>query len=169
MVERSKRAEEKLLYAGIHVLKKMDLKPEDGGLVLPAVLPHELEPLDEVLQELAVAGFVAINRRKERWEITKSGFEHIGALIDEAEALIDEFDDQEPEEMLAELRRRRLDPFRARFLWGWYQGEFDDLVLFQQRRGVEPVERSWADYLVSDAFYDNLALETTDPGGAPSA
>ena len=159
MVERTKRAEEKLLYAGIYVLKKMDLKPEDGGLVLPAVLPHELEPLDEVLQELALAGFVEINRRKERWEITKAGFAHIGALIDEAEALIDEFDDEEPAEMLAELQRRHLDPFRARFLWGWYQGEFDDLVLFQQRRGVEPVERSWADYLVSDAFYDNLALD----------
>jgi len=159
MVERSKRAEEKLLYAGIHVLKKMDLKPEDGGLVLPAVLPHDLEPLDEALQELAVAGFVALNRRKERWEITNAGFEHIGALIDEAEALIDEFDDEEPAEMLAELQRRHLDPFRARFLWGWYQGEFDDLVLFQQRRGVDPVERSWADYLVSDAFYDNLTLD----------
>ena len=161
MVERSKKDEDKLLYAGIYVLKKMDLKPEDGGLVLPAVLPHELAPLDEVLQELALAGFVEMNRRKERWQITKAGFEHIGALIDEAEALIDEFDDQEPAEMLAELQRRHLDPFRARFLWGWYQGEFDDLVLFQQRRGVEPVERSWADYLVSDAFYDNLALETT--------
>ena len=160
MVERTKTAEEKLLYAGIYVLKKMDLKPADGGLVLPAVLPHELDPLGEVLQELAVADFVAMDRRKERWEITKAGFAHIGALIDEAEALIDEFDDQEPEEMLAELQRRHLDPFRARFLWGWYQGEFDDLVLFQQRRGVEAVERSWADYLVSDAFYDNLALDT---------
>ena len=164
MVERTKQAEEKLRYAGMYLLKKMDLKPEDGGLVLPAVLPHELEPLDEVLQELALAGYVAINGRKQRWEITKAGFAHIGALIDEAEALIDEFDDQEPEQMLAELQRRRLDPFRARFLWGWYQGEFDDLVLFQQRRGVVPVEPSWADYLVSDAFYDNLALETTDPG-----
>jgi hypothetical protein len=168
MVERSKRAQEQLVYAGIYVLKKLDLKPEDGGLVLPAPLPHELEPLDQVLQELALTGLVAINRRKERWEITRAGLAHVGALIDEAEALIDEFDDQEPEQMLAELRRRRLDPFRARFLWGWYQGEFDDLVLFQQRRGVEPVERSWADYLVSDAFYDNLALETTDPGAGSS-
>jgi hypothetical protein len=165
MVERSKRAEEKLLYAGIYLLKKMDLKPEDGGLVLPAVLPHELEPLDEVLHELAVAGFVALNGRKQRWEITKAGFAHIGALIDEAEALIDEFDDQERAEMLAELERGHLDPFRARFLWGWYQGEFDDLVLFQQRRGAEPLERSWADYLLSDAFYDNLALDTK--GEAP--
>jgi hypothetical protein len=162
VVERSKRAEDKLRYAGMYLLKKMDLKPEDGGLVLPAVLPHELEPLDEVVQELALAGFVELNRRKERWEITKAGFAYIGALIEEAEALIDEFDDQEPAEMLAELKRRRLDPFRARFLWGWYQDELDDLVLFQQRRGVEPVERSWADYLVSDAFYDNLALETIE-------
>ena len=89
MVEATKRAEEKLVYAGIYLLKKMDLKPEDGGLVLPVVLPHEFAPLDEVLQELALAGFVAINRRKERWEITKAGFAHIGALIDEAEALID--------------------------------------------------------------------------------
>lgn len=162
MDERTKRAERNLLYAGIYVLKKMDLKPEDGGMVVPVLLPHELEPLDQVLQELALADFVAINQRKQHWEITKPGFAHIGALIDEAEALIDEFDDVELPEMLAELRRHHLDPFRARFLWGWYQGEFDDLVLFQQRRGVEPIERSWADYLVSDAFYDNLALDTTE-------
>lgn len=161
MDERTLRAEQNLIYAGLYVLKKMDLKPEDGGMVLPVVLPHELEPLDEVLQELALAGFVAINHRKERWEITKPGFAHIGALIDEAAALIEEFDDQELPEMLAELERRHLDPFRARFLWGWYQGEFDDLVIFQQRRGVVPIERSWADYLVSGAFYDNLALDLT--------
>jgi hypothetical protein len=154
--------ERKLMYAGLYVLKKMDLKPEDGGMVLPALLPHELEPLDEVLQDLAVAGLVAINTRKERWEITKAGFAHIGEVIDEAAALIEEFDDQELPAMLAELRRRHLDPFRARFLWGWYQGEFDDLVLFQQRRGVASIERSWADYLVSDDFYDTLALDTKE-------
>jgi hypothetical protein len=151
--------ERNLMYAGLYLLKKMDLAPEDGGMVMPVLLPHQLEPLDEVLQDLAVAGLVAINTRKERWEITPAGFAHIGALIDEAAALIEEFDDQELPEMLAELRRRHLDPFRARFLWGWYQGELDDLVLFQQRRGVAPIERSWADYLMSDAFYDNLALD----------
>jgi hypothetical protein len=151
--------ERNLVYAGLYVLKKMDLEPEDGGMVMPVLLPHELEPLDEVLQDLAVAGFVAINTRKERWEITKAGFAYIGETIDEAAALIAEFDDQELPEMLAELRRRHLDPFRARFLWGWYQGELDDLVLFQQRRGVEPIERSWADYLMSNGFYDNLALD----------
>ena len=30
-------------------------------------------------------GFVEENRRRERWQITKAGFEHIGALIDEAD------------------------------------------------------------------------------------
>ena len=84
----------------------------------------------------------------------------LGALIDEAEALIEEFDDAELEEAVAELRARRLDVFRARFLWGWYDGEFDELVKFQQRRGITPVEKLWAFYLLSDAFYDELAKDT---------
>ena len=57
---------------------------------------------------------------------------------------------------------RNLDVFRARFLWGWYSGEFDDLVLFQQRRGVSPVEQFWAFYLTGDDFYRELARDT-DP------
>jgi hypothetical protein len=151
--------EQKRAYAGIYVLKKLDLKPEDGGMVLPVLLPTELEPLDEILQDLAVAGLVEINRRKERWEITPKGYAYIGALIDEAAALVEEFSEHEDHEMLAELRRRNLDPLRARFLWGWYEGELDDLVLFQERRGVNPVERNWADYLRSDDFYGNLARD----------
>ena len=51
---------------------------------------------------------------------------------------------------------------RARFLWGWYEGEFDDLVAFQERRGVTPVERMWAFYLTSDAFWDELAKDIAD-------
>jgi hypothetical protein len=50
---------------------------------------------------------------------------------------------------------------RARFLWGWYEGEFDDLVLFQQRRGVSAVETLWAYYLMSDAFWTELARDFT--------
>jgi hypothetical protein len=152
--------EQKLAYAGMYVLKKMDLKPEDGGIVFPVLLPPELEPLDEILDGLAVAGLIEIDTRNNRWLITQAGYDHIGALIDEAAALVDEFDDHELPDAVAELRRRNLDVFRARFLWGWYEGEFDDLVLFQERRGVAPVERSWADYLRSDAFYQHLAAET---------
>jgi hypothetical protein len=105
-----------------------------------------------------------IDRKKQRYTITKAGYAYIASLIDEAEAMIDEFDDWETLDMVAELIDRNLDPLRARFLWGWYQGEFDDLVQFQQRRGIDPVEYEWPAFLVSDAFYDNLALDLeSDP------
>jgi hypothetical protein len=148
--------EQKLVYAGIYVLKKMDLKPADGGIEMPIVLPSEMSPLEDVLQELVNADLVEVNRRKARFEITKKGLAYLGEIIDEAEALVDEFDDESLEDAVAELRRRNVDVLRARFLWGWYDGELDDLVLFQQRRGATPVEPWWADYLMSDAFYEAL-------------
>ncbi|WP_437937263.1 hypothetical protein [Sorangium sp. So ce341] len=148
--------EQKLVYAGIYVLKKMDLKPADGGMEFPLVLPSELSSLEDVLQELVNADLVEVNRRKARFEVTKKGLAYLGEIIDEAEALVDEFDDESLEDAVAELRRRNMDVLRARFLWGWYDGELDDLVLFQQRRGATPVEPWWADYLMSDAFYEAL-------------
>ncbi|WP_437547839.1 hypothetical protein WME97_47865 [Sorangium sp. So ce367] len=148
--------EQKLVYAGIYVLKKMDLKPADGGMEMPLVLPSELSPLEDVLQELVNADLVEVNRRKARFELTKKGLAYLGEIIDEAEALVDEFDDESLEDAVAELRGRNVDVLRARFLWGWYDGELDDLVLFQQRRGATPVEQWWADYLMSDAFYEEL-------------
>jgi hypothetical protein len=151
--------DQKRSYIGLYLLKKLDLRADDGGLELAVVLPSELAPLDEPLQQLAVDELVAINARKNRYELTKRGIAHLGTLIDEAEALVDEFDDYEVEDAIAELRARHLDVFRARFLWGWYQGEFDDLVVFQERRGVSPVERLWAFYLTGDAFWAELARE----------
>ncbi len=151
--------EQKQTYASLVLLKKLDLSPEDGGLELPVVLPSELSPLDEVLQELAVADLVVINAKKNRYELTKQGIAHLGTVIDEAAAIVDEFDEYEVEDAVAELRARKLDVFRARFLWGWFEGEFDDLVLFQERRGVEPVERFWAFYLMSDAFWTELSRD----------
>lgn len=153
--------EEKLRYAGIWLLKKMDVDPRDGGMEFPLFLPSELTPLDEVLHDLQLHGHVRINRRKERWELTDAGIQYIRNLADEAEALIDEFADDEVTDVIAELRRRDLDPFRALFVWEWYTGELDDLVLFQQRRGVNPVETLWAYYLVSDDFYATLARVLT--------
>jgi hypothetical protein len=148
--------EQKLVYAGIYVLKKMDLSPEDGGVELPIVLPSELTPLEDVLQELVNLGLVEVDRRRARFAITKKGLSYLAAIIDEAEALVEEFDDASLEDAVAELRRRNLDVLRARFLWGWYDGELDDLAMFQQRRGLTPVESWWADYLMSDAFYEAL-------------
>lgn len=151
--------EQKQTYAALVLLKKLDLAPEDGGLELPVVLPSELSPLDETLQQLAVDDLVAINAKKNRYELTKQGIAYLGTMIDEAAELVDEFEEYEVDEAIAELRARNLDVFRARFLWGWYEGEFDDLVLWQERRGVTPVERFWAFYLMSDAFWSELARE----------
>jgi len=151
--------EDKNTYAALYILKRMDLKPEDGGLVFPGVLPSELSPFDEVLQQLAVDEYVSLNTKKNRWDLTKKGIDYLGRVIDEASDLIDEFDDDEMPDVVAELKRRRLDPMRARFIWGWYDGEFDDLVQWQEQRGVKPVERLWAFYLLSDEFYRELANE----------
>ena len=148
--------EQKTFYAGLYLLKRMDLKPEDGGMAMPILLPPELSPLEDVLQELVNQDLIAMNRKKERYDLTRAGLDTIGRYIDEAEALVDEFDDLEMDQAIAVLRERNLDVFRARFLWGWYDGELDDLVDFQRRRGVTPVETLWAYYLMSDVFWDTL-------------
>jgi len=151
--------DKKLTYAGIYLLKLLDLSAEDGGLEIPVVLPHELQPLDPALDRLLLEGLVEIDRKKGRYRITTKGTDQVGLLIDETEAIIEELDERPAAEVVEILRRRNLDPLRVRFLWGWYQGELDDLVTFQQRRGVSPVERDWALYLVSDELYEELGRD----------
>jgi hypothetical protein len=154
--------DKKYSLASLYLLKKMDLKPKEGGMVFPSVLPNELSPLDDVFQHMALDGLVEIDKRtfgEDRWKMTKAGTERLRGVIDEAGAMIDEFDDDEVEEAIAELRSRNLDVFRARFLWGWFEGEFDDLVMFQERRGVSPVERMWAIYLTGDDFWAEIAKD----------
>ncbi|MEM7159886.1 MAG: hypothetical protein AAF799_44005 [Myxococcota bacterium] len=151
-------SDDKLTYACMYVLKKLDLSPDDGGMSFPVVLPHSLVPLEPALEQLVLDGHVEIHRRKGRYQLTDRGIEYVGILIDEAEALIEELDDLETEEVAAVIRKRNLNAMRVRFLWGWYQGEFDDLVLFQQRRGAA-LERDWGMYLLSDEFYAELARD----------
>lgn len=149
--------------AGLYLMKKLDLSPEDGGMPLPLPLPRELDLLDEVLDPLVVAGLVDMDRRRKQYVLTERGIETIGHHIDEAEHYIDEFDGMAVEQLVPLLRQRRLDPLRVRFLWGWYQGEFDDLIQFQERRGIEPIEHAWPHFITSPTFYDNLALDLEDP------
>ena len=144
---------------GIYLLKKLDVDAEHGGLELPIVTPPELEAIDPALESLALAGMIAVDRKKGRWVLTPLGVEHIGTLIDEAEHYVEEFDDAPAETIVAELSRRNLDPLRVRFLWGWYQGELDDLVLWQQRRGAAEIEPEWASYLMSEAFWTELGRD----------
>jgi hypothetical protein len=154
--------DQKHTLVALWLLKKLDLKPEDGGMELPVVLPSELSPLDETLQELAVEDYVQINAKKGRYELTKKGIAYLGEVIDEAQEMVDDLEELETEEAVAELRARNVDLMRARFLWGWYEGEFDDMVLFQERRGVQPVERLWAFYLTSDEFFREIARDFSD-------
>ena len=150
---------QKATYAGLWVLKMLDLGAKEGGVDLDVLVPHEWYPLEGVLEQLVMDGMVAIDRKKGRYVLSSEGIAYIGTLIDEAEAYIEELDALEREEVVRVIRRRNLDAMRVRFLWGWYQGEFDDLVLFQQRRGSANVERDWASFLLSDAFYADLARD----------
>jgi hypothetical protein len=154
--------DQKETYAGMFVLKMLDLLPEDGGVEMPVNLPHELVPLETVLDRLALEDRVEIDRRAGKWVLSEEGIHYVGALIDEVESYIEEFDDWGASAMVRELRRRNLDAMRVRFMWGWYTGEFDDPVLFQQRRGMSPVDEDWAAFMVSDAFYAELARDITD-------
>jgi hypothetical protein len=154
--------DQKQTLVSLWLLKKLDLKPEDGGMELPVVLPSELSPFDEYLQQLAVEDYVQINAKKGRYELTKKGIAYLGEVIDEAQEMVDDLEDLETEEAIEELRSRNLDLMRARFLWGWYEGELDDMVLFQERRGVQPIERLWAFYLTSDDFFRELARDFAD-------
>jgi hypothetical protein len=151
--------DQKLTYAGIYLLKLLDLSPEDGGIEIPLVLPHELQPIDPVLDRLLLEGLIEMDRKKGRYRLTQKGTDHVGLLIDETEALIEELYELPAAEVVEIVRSRNLDPLRVRFLWGWYQGELDDLVTFQQRRGVSPVERDWALYLVSNELYEELGRD----------
>src|SRR5262245_61061917 len=109
----------------------MDIKRKDGGMVFPTVLPNELSPLDDVFQHMALDGLVEIDKRTfgaDRWKMTKKGVDRLRSTIDEAGAMIDDLDDYEVDEAIEELKSRKLDVFRCRFLWGWFEDEFDDLV-----------------------------------------
>lgn len=151
--------EQVLYYAGLWALKKLDVEPEDGGVKFPVILPPVWASLEPALDRLAVDGHVEIDRKKGRYVLTQSGLDLIAASIDEAEAFIDEFDDEDAADVVAALNKRNLDPLRVRFLWGWYQGEFDDPVLFQRRRGVDNVETDGAAYLMDSTFYRELARD----------
>lgn len=150
---------QKTYYAELWVLKMLDLSPDEGGLEFAVASSGAWAALEPVLEGLAVQGLLEIDRKRGLYGLTPVGLDRIGNAIDEAEAFIEEFDEQEAADVVREVRRRNLDALRVRFLWGWYQGEFDDLTLFQQRRGSETVEHEPAEYLLSDAFYEELSRE----------
>ena len=63
--------EQILTYAGIFVLKKMYLKPADGGLQMPVILDAQLAPLEDVLERLVLQSRLEIDRKRQRYALTK--------------------------------------------------------------------------------------------------
>jgi hypothetical protein len=153
--------ESKRRYAGIYVLKMLDLVPSEGGLQIPVVIPSELYPLEEVMEDLTVRELIEIDRKSQNYRLTQKGVNHLRSLIAEAEEYIRRFDRDDIDDVGAAARAQGYDPLRVRFLWGWYHNEFDDLVNFQERRGVTPLEDDWAYYLLSDRFWAELAADVT--------
>lgn len=158
--------EKKQTYTELVLLKLLDMAPDEGGLELPVDLPSELTPIQEHLQNLRFNGFIEVaakprkafaalrgKPKEEFYKLTDKGIEYLGKVIDEAEGYVARFEEHEVHEMVDEAVAMKLDPERIRFLWGWYQGEFDDLAVFQERRGLDPVERLWAYYLTSEDFF----------------
>lgn len=136
-------------YVGLFVLKLMDIAESEGGMTIPLALPPELVPLRPAIDRLYAEGLITQSRWRGRWQITKLGLDVLGRTIDEAQGYIAEFDDLEVDEMINVLHESGLDPMRVRFLWGWVEGEFDDLVY----------EPGWAESLAEGAFFDDLEAE----------
>lgn len=151
--------EHKKVYAGMFIMKMLDLPKKDGGIRMEVPLQNELAFIEDVVDMLTLQDFIEIDENQGIYKISDKGYSYIRAIIQEAEDYIREFDDEEVEDMLEELHERNVDTMRVRFLWGLYQGEFDNVEMFQQRRGFTRIDPEWATFITSDAFYNNLALD----------
>ena len=149
-------ASQKLAFAGIYLLKKLDLAPEDGGIALAATLAEDVAALAPALEQLEQQGFVERGGDPPLYDLTDAGLEHLEALMDEAEALAPPDAELETDDAIHGHEHRGLQSLRERFLWSWYRGVLDDLVAYQRARGLEPLEACWARFLLSDALYEAL-------------
>lgn len=151
--------EQRHYYAGIYALKMIDLGAAKGGADLPVLPTPQTAPLEPVLDALHMDGLLEIDRKKQRYKLTRAGLDAIAVLIDEIEQIIEEFDEAEIDETIRTLRARGRDVLRVRFLWGWYDGEFDDVVAYQRRRGLHPIEADWPAFITSPVFFEDLARD----------
>lgn len=155
-------APQKHTFAGIYLLKKLDLPPEDGGVALSSTLAEDVSALAPVLEQLAQQGLVESAGDPPLYALTHAGLEHLDALMDEAEALAPTDAALQTDDAIHAHEHQGLRSLRERFLWSWYRGELDDLVGYQRARALEPLEASWARFLLSDALYDTLGLDAED-------
>ena len=92
-------------------------------------------------------------------KLCQKGEQYIDSLVQEIESYMDKYEDFEPQTRINLMKRDQIDPLRARFLWGIYDGEFDDLVQWQaQAHSFKPFE-DWRQLITSKDFYDFLFQE----------
>ena len=148
-------------YAGMYILKTMDPEaPENIHHVYEVPLERDDEILEPVLDDLLYRSLVEIDSKNTCYKITGKGMDYIQQLINETESLLEKYAEMEPRTRLAIMRRDGINLLRARFLWGWYDGEFDDLVEFQHIQEWEgDIQTIWQIFIVSKEFYDALFEE----------
>ena len=145
-------------YAGMYILKKIDLPPDEGGHPFEVPLTGLDEHMEPILDDLMFHGLIDIDTVKTQYVLTADGTDYIHKLIDEIEGYINKYQDFEPTTRVNLMKRDRINPLRARFLWGLYDGEFDNFDQWQENWGITAENKidDWRDVITSKPFYDML-------------
>jgi len=145
-------------YAGMYLLKKIDLPPEEGGHVFEVPLSGLDEHLEPILDDLLFHDLIDIDSVSTRYALTKDGNDYVAKLIDEIEDYIDDYDEYDATTKVNLMKKNNINPLRARFLWGLYDGEFDDFEDWQDEWNFPSDQRSsdWRDMITKKEFYDFL-------------
>ncbi len=146
-------------YAGIYILKKMDISDDSGGHVFEVPLSGIDEHLEPVMDDLLFNDLVKIDTVNICYKISDKGRDYIDSLIDEIEGYIDRYEDFDPQAKVNLMKRDRVNPLRVRFLWGLYDGEFDDFNQWQDNLGITDKIKDWQTIIVKKEFYDILFEE----------
>ncbi|MDH5681585.1 MAG: hypothetical protein OEZ36_08360 [Spirochaetota bacterium] len=145
-------------YAGMYILKRLDLPAEEGGHAFEVPLAGLDEHLEPILDDLMFHNLIEIDENAVRYALSDEGRGYVDKLIVEIEGYIDKYQEFEPTTRVNLMKRDRINPLRARFLWGLYDGEFDDFELWQENWEVPATEKlsDWRDVITKKEFYDML-------------
>ncbi len=145
-------------YAGLYILKMVDLPPEEGGHLFEVPLSGLDEQMEPILDDLFFHNLIEIDTDKARYALSQDGSDYVDKIVAEVEDYIDKYQEFDPATKVSLMRRDKMNPLRARFLWGLYDGEFDDFNEWQENWNIDPTQRKedWQDVITSKDFYDML-------------
>lgn len=148
-------------YAGLFILEKIDVGPNDGGHNFDVPLMGIDEQLEPILDDLLFHDLLDIDSENTCYTITDKGYKYIKDIIKEAENYLSKYQEFEPTTRVNLMKRDGVNPLRARFLWGLYDGEFIDIKQWQDDRGISLEEQveDWREFITKKEFYDILFEE----------